>query len=619
MMIASLHKRWALIGALLVSTSLATTLSALNPDNPQSEEFKQNASVNRSKIERALREKNQKSDLVHFAVPAMSEIQRLGDIWPQDGLFNEPVRVVLAQDEYEPGSFQLFSFKDRKNITFDISDLKNAKGGVLPASNLDLKVVKIWYQNGNGWNSYFQDIGLRLTPELLLKDENMVLVDTKKEQNYARILTDKGVRYEWISAPIELDKKAGYHRGLFDPFQPGFKDSDTLQPVTLAANQFKQFFLTVHADKEQQPGIYKGTIGVLENGRKIYDIEVIVRVLPFVLPAPLSWRDLDRPFVASMMGGFDLPRLRSMYNPNMTDDDFRLMLINAKKHNLLWPVVNQDDTSGIEMLKELGFPTKPFIGDSGPFVGFSTHSHRLTFDQMMTAKAGAKRARDFYQETLGHTDILMKYGDENGATMIVATRSMYPYFEQYGIKIGNAGHPVQFFKGGYAFGWHMMGSQPDEVYRIKKWKETDAYLSFYAGQHTGSENPQFMRRQHGLLGYMSGLNMTYNYRFAWGPWNDRAHNLYRPMVIAYLTGAGVVDTLQWEGFREAIDDIRYITQLQLLIREAIESGDVNRLFQARKAQQYLTLLNYKNDDLNTIRVEVIEHILKLMELASARS
>ncbi len=593
-------------------------LLAWQPDNPHSEKFQKNTGANRARVEQLIKQSGQTTDLAHVVVTPMSDVMRLGDVYPEDGEWNEVLGVLMAQDEFEPASFQLFSLRDRQNVTFSIPDLHSREGGVLPATKLDLKVVKIWYQNGNRWHSYFQDIGLRLTPELLLKDENLVRVDTQKQANYARIRNEQGEHHQWISAPIELDPAQYYHRGLFDPFQPGFADAETLQPVTLEANQFKQFFLTVHAEKDQQPGLYTGVIAVNENGRKIHDIAVAVRVLPFVLPAPLAWRDLDRPFIASMMSGFELDRLRNFYNPDMSVEFLRGMLINAKDHNLLYPRVDQlEGDEGISLLKELGFPTRPYIAHPYRFLPHFTHSHRMSFDQMMVAKSGADKARDYYQQHLGHTDILLKHGDENGPGFVVATRGFHPYFEQYGILLGNAGHAPQFYKGAYAYGWHMMGGYPDATERIKRWKDMDVYLSFYAGQHTASENPQFVRRQHGLLGYLQGHNMTYNYRFAWGPWNDLSNTPYRPMVVAYLNHGGVVDTLQWEGFREAIDDIRYVTQLQLLVRDAIESGDIQRLYQARKAKQYLALLDQHEADLNAVRMDVIEYILKLMELASS--
>ena len=102
-------------------------------------------------------------DVVHFAVPAMSELMRLEDTWPEDGQFNGTVKTVLAKGEFEACSFQLFSLKNLENVELDV-DLKLEN---------DLRVVKLWFQNGNGWVSYFEDVGLKLTPELLLHDENL--------------------------------------------------------------------------------------------------------------------------------------------------------------------------------------------------------------------------------------------------------------------------------------------------------------------------------------------------------------------------------------------------------------------------------------------------------------
>ena len=43
---------------------------------------------------------------------------------------------------------------------------------------------------------------------------------------------------------------------------------------------------------------------------------------------------------------------------------------------------------------------------------------------------------------------------------------------------------------------------------------------------------------------------------------------YRDHVFAYPTLNGVIDTIQWEGFREAVDDVRYLTTLCARIAKA---------------------------------------------------
>jgi hypothetical protein len=600
----------SIIGLCLMAGGAMSPIHALTPDNPNSEEFKKNAAANRGRIEQQLKANGSKADIAWFSVIPMSDIMRNGDVWPTDGELNGTLRVVLAQDEYEPASFQLFSFKNRKNVTFTIPNLKNKEGDVLTADKLDLKVVKIWYQNGNGWHSYFQDIGLRLIPELLVYDENLIKVDTKKEANYARIREDKGERYQWISAPIELDKSPAYHKpDVFNPREfPGFADAKTLQPVVLEANQFKQFFLTVYAEKGQKPGIYEGVIAVNENGSKILDIPVAVRVLPFELPLAKSYNDLDRPVIASAMG---------MMGMKLDDKDFRDILINFKKHNMIHPIFNFDADSEekvIALMKELGYPLDTFMGGIKG-IGWLGHGTRLTYDQLMEIQKAAQLTKEFYEKNLGHSNVLVTYGDEAGPLWIVAMRDWFRYFDELGMQVGTAGHQHMFYKGAYAWGWHNMGGPPEKVDYIKQWRSVGNNIGFYAGQHTGVENPSFVRRQNGLLGYMNGLNIIYNYHFDPLGWNDLSHGLYRPMTIAYLSGDGLVDTLQWEAYREAVDDMRYATKLQQLIQEALASGNIDRKQEAKKALQYFALLDTQKADLNTVRMEMIEYILKLLALA----
>jgi len=88
------------------------------------------------------------------------------------------------------------------------------------------------------------------------------------------------------------------------------------------------------------------------------------------------------------------------------------------------------------------------------------------------------------------------------------------------------------------------------------------------------------------------------------------------MVIAYANGDGLMETIEYAGFREACDDIRYATALKLLCREATEGKDVKieTKMAARQALMYLALLKPDTMDLNVVRLEMITHILKLREM-----
>ena len=234
--------------------------------------------------------------VVHYDVPPVGGVQRLPDAYPEDGTAGGTIRIVMAKDEYEPGSFLLYANKDLGKAQLEIGEFKDETGDVFPKEDLDLKVVKVWYQNENAWYSYFGDTGAKLVPEMLLNDEDLIRVDTAKKANYARITEKDGkVHEQWINPPRQLDRSFwDCHRGgnAFSPMKPSFADADTLQPVTLRKGEFKQFFLTAHARKETKPGVYRGEIKIKskskgEGEQRIGVIPVSIRVMDFVLPKPM--------------------------------------------------------------------------------------------------------------------------------------------------------------------------------------------------------------------------------------------------------------------------------------------------------------------------------------------
>ena len=86
------------------------------------------------------------------------------------------------------------------------------------------------------------------------------------------------------------------------------------------------------------------------------------------------------------------------------------------------------------------------------------------------------------------------------------------------------------------------------------------------------------------------------------------------MVFAYGTYDGVIDTLQWEGFREGVDDIRYATLMKTLAAEALKSDNIDLRYAGGQANQFLALMETDKGNLDSIRGEMILHILKLKEL-----
>ncbi len=552
--------------------------------------------------------------LTYYSVPAMSELQRLPDAYPLDGKMEAPIRIIMSQDEFEPGSFVLYPFADLGKATLRLTEFKNEKGQVFPSDALDLKVIKVWYQNGNGWYSYFGDTGLKLTPELLLNDEDLILVDAKKEQNYARLTEKDGkVSYQWITPPVEIDRRIGYpdYRDFesFQAMKPNFKDAKTLQPVTLKEGEFKQFFLTAHATSKQAPGLYKGSIVVNTKGTAI-SIPVSIRVLPFVLPRPCAYNDTNKPFLVSSYSYRDLYLLRAF---NGGDIDLAKQQLEATIVDL---VNHNEDFLGapgnlqsfefeytVDVLRKNG-ARKDYLKGGGINNGGPTRVER---------RHGAKIAKK-YIESLGYESMFIGYGDEPGADWVIATRDFFKDIQSSGLKFYIAGGDQVFYSYGYGYDFFNTAQKPENREATRKWNDVGhAWVAWYAVHHIGPENPAFNRRQYGITPYLAGYSAMCNYAHHYGPYNDRRMT-YKPMVFAYGTGNGVIDTLGWEGFREGIDDIRYATMLKRLAKEADASPDINIQHAGRIALQEFAEFDLTKGDMAEFRLEMIRHIMNLRKL-----
>ena len=544
------------------------------------------------------------ANLVHYSVSPTSETQYLPDVYPFDGEAGVPVRVVMAQDEYEPGSFLIYALKDLGKVDFIVSDLKSADGKVLPKDKLDLKTIKVWYQNGNGWYSYFQDPGLKLCPELLLNDEDLIKVDTEKVANYARLTEADGtVTYRWLTAPRAIENRienAGGYRldETFCSMKPNFTDAPVFKGATLNEGEFKQFFLTVHADAKQSAGLYKGAIALkTKDGKNVGSIPVEVRVLPFVLPEPKTYFDIEKDFLVFFCEyiSFELIRQINGNDQALAEKQLLSLLKNFYRHGEVSPNHREDrpDINRAAGLKQ-------------QFAGC-----RMMLGRPADMRFHAKYTKDKLKKRYGKDFMLTgTWGDEYGLGTLKGIRPMVEIYKKEGYKFKiNSRH-------GYSAGCYLADIfwppvNPDSsMYKATdklNFLGGDSYFGWYASQHVGVENPAFIRRQYGLGAYRGGFSCHLN------GYNDVRGSTYKSMNFVYGHGDGVLDTLAWEAFREGMDDIRYATKLQQLARSLIGNKSYPAHAAAKKALKLLAEMDSDSFDLATARLEMINHIMILME------
>ena len=542
---------------------------------------------------------------VHYAVPAMSALQRLPDVYPDDGIAGGVVRIVAAKDEYEPGAFLIRATRDLGKTPLALTPFKTADGKLFPAADLDLKFVKVWYQNGNAWYSYFGDTGVKLVPELLVNDEDLIRVDTAKRANYARLaFADGKTGEQWINPPRGMDRVFwDFHRSIstFQPMRPEFRDAATLQPVSLPKGAFKNFFLTVRVRPATPAGLYQGAVRVGSHG----EIPVAVRVLDFALPQPKCYFDDTLDFYVSSYtyNCFAMIMAQNGGDVELAKRQFKATMENLVAHNqdinwLRWGL--QAETFACwRLMKEAGLRTDVAVGGVGA----------------ADTAAGARRNAEAVDRLLGHHNVYIGYGDEPSPRWVAAKRHIFKTNQEAGFKFILAGKDQVFRKAGYIYDWHNVAKAPEDGSTTALWNQfgSSPHVAWYAAMHVGVENPEYNRRQNGLAAYLAGYSALCNYAHHYGPYNDDSTG-YRPMVFAYGIYDGVLDTLQWEGFREGVDDIRYATAMVTLARKAAKSSSIDARYAGNKALQYLASFKRDADDLNTARGEMVRHILALTDI-----
>ncbi|MGI6100849.1 MAG: hypothetical protein ACOYD3_14010 [Kiritimatiellia bacterium] len=597
-----------------VARADATTAAVKNPHLKRLAGIQDRGAVfryNALRVAEDLKDGEPAASFVWYTVPALSNIQRLPDQFPVDGSLGTPLRVVAARDEFEPASFVVYPFADAKALQVTAGDLRTPEGHTIPAGKVDVKLVKVWYQNGNGWYSYFGDVGLKLVPELLVNDENLIKVDTRAQANYLRVDFPSGSKYVWISAPEAIDP------GLNSASAP-VNDAATLQPVTLEAGQFKQFMVTIRVDKDARPGLYTGTLRLTLDGRAAGGIPVRLRVLPYVLPEPKTYYDPTADFYTML---YCVPGVDGYYWGNGRDraqSDAKQLarLRNQYDHNIRYPLYFGMWKAGLENLpqvetalaqaRSVGMRLDPFFEAFGCSGGDATERYYAN-------RYIAEQARREYGRLLGHTRIYPAGGEEPGYNSVVNSRPNWRTVHELGMFVMCNGHDRRHFAGynddfrvggGFASQW-----EADFMHRIK------GKIGNYAGPHTGPENPDYMRRMHGLNLYKKDYDMMYNYGYQDAGWNDLV-GFYRNMNLVYATKDDFIDTLAWEGIREGIDDIRYATLLQQLANRAIAAGTAatDKYYAGRKALQFLALLDEEACGLDAARAEMIRHIGALASL-----
>ena len=91
-----------------------------------------------------------------YVITPISSLKILPTDTHISGAVSDKISFIASPGEYEPASFVVSALSDIASLKVEATDLKG-KEGIIPCSNIDIKIVKCWYQAGSAWVGVGQD------------------------------------------------------------------------------------------------------------------------------------------------------------------------------------------------------------------------------------------------------------------------------------------------------------------------------------------------------------------------------------------------------------------------------------------------------------------------------
>ena len=560
------------------------------------------------------------SAVVAFTTDPMSSEMVLPQAIPEEADFAQEVNVFAAQDEFESASVVVMARRPVGSFTLKLSDLR-CGDAVIPAHDVDIRLVKRWYRTGGAWFSYFADFRHRvLTPHLLVYDDELIKVDELRMRNYYRLDYPEGTRYSDVSDPA---------RGR-DPWNNHvpFNDAKTLQPIR-SLDEFgrnQQYWLNFHAKKDAKPGVYRGKLDLVADGRTVGRLDVNFRIYPFALPVRgASYDSLDRPYIANV-------NVQGNLNEGLEWKDIeasaRAQLQSMRDHNALETASIMGEPTTARLARECGFPADIVFADL-PVERwqsmFRKKKDELTEADrtlgMRVAERYCRRFADFYRR---------ECPDAKKYCIFYSEDAMYTSLGVFQADQAAIAHKLGwevFAHGLNDANFHFAGDLQEmqiqsslDRQEADRWHALGASVCTYAKPFAAPENPAVHRRFLGLLrqkfshydGNMQhGMKDRNANQFAPDPFGD---GNYRCQIMLYPTQKGFLETICWEGVREAFDDVRYVTKLQQVAKPLLDSADEPLRREARRALAWLEKQGGATATMETVRLGCADRILTLLAL-----
>jgi hypothetical protein len=500
------------------------------------------------------------------------------------------IKVKASPGEYEPFSILLSANDSIKNLEIRWEEFEGDND--LSKSIMEAYIIKGWFQAGITSKDIRDTSKIVYVQELLLKDDSLIQVDILNRKNYLLVNYENGKNEYLDITSREFDF----------PDSANVIQDKKLKPFSIDSSETKQLWFTLHVPQDAKPGFYHNQIEIIENDNTIKYQQIELEVLPFKLDSSMLRYGL---YYHGELKDYQ----RKYHFIDRDEERLEMELTDLKNHGVLYPTIGQNKkylNQHLQIRNKVGLPNdRLFSTDVFNIYKLfedTSYQHQIKTD-IVNYKA-------IIESNCYGT--LYVYGiDEAKGKLLIKQRDIWKEIKKNDTKIFVAVNSRAF---------NLVGDLLDAavLHGELKPKQAELYKSIgheiysYHNPQVGQENPEIYRRNYGLALWKAGYNgaMNYAYYKSYGSiWNDfdDPRKRYRDETFVYPTEDGLISTIQWEGFREAVDDVRYLTTLLNRINKLEQLGiDVSEY------NIFLDSIN-PNDDLDYLRNEIIKKIIEIDE------
>ena len=534
------------------------------------------------------------------------------------------ITLRACRGEYEPASFVVTASKPLEGVRIEVGPV-SGPGGQWPKEAVDVRVVKDYYRGTLAG-------GAAAMPTLLVHDDTFLAIEPD---------------------PTEAEP----HRMKNVATGP-LQDTAELRPVMIQRR--KQFWITVHVPVDAAAGSYSTKVRIIPGNSDASELTLNVEVYPFDLLAPMKEYCMYYPVYL----GRNLPRDNPSSFADRTEQQYLAELRNMLAHGLAnpdiceGPVVAKDGTLDfaplarvLDLRESVGMrPKALYLSNMSSGIG-----HPILFrpDRPLTPVEREQiqtqvRQINTWVRARGYDETYFMAVDEQWGEKLLQERDTMSAITAAGGKVFVAVMSPDFFDSvgdvlqrpvllsliGADLGAKVKSLKCSPQESLRHMAEIGKAGSFerlnrpgfrtavdsvhrlgnkiftYMNPTAGVPLPELQRRNEGLGLWRVGLDgtMTWAYVNLQGDWVNQ------PVEYAkvFHTLDGVVDTLHWEGFREGVDDVRYLTTLMTILNDCVGRFPRNDL--VLQSYAWLHEVDIAQGDLDDIRREMARRIIALLDL-----